>query len=121
MDRCKSSLPAIALSSGGDLVLPASGRFWLKWVRLAGRSSCGVADIGEPVDLRVEGGVIRAILPAGEAPCCAPGLNLYGGHLAPITGGDCFGIGAPASFLVTWGDGVSKVMNRGCWATPEIL
>ncbi|WP_448205578.1 hypothetical protein [Azospirillum sp. sgz302134] len=81
--------------------LLANGKFWLKRARIDAAHLAGDTPGAGPdgcllADLRIEDGRIRAVLPAGEAPCCAPGLALEGGAVRPLTAEGCIGPGQPA-------------------------
>ncbi|AWK88736.1 hypothetical protein [Azospirillum thermophilum] len=57
--------------------LPLSGKFWLKRALVDAALLTGDTPPPDPdgrllADIRVEAGRIRAVLPAGEAPCCSP-------------------------------------------------
>lgn len=84
--------------------VPANGKFWLKNAVLA----CGTA-----VDIRIEDGRIRAVIPAGEAPCCAPGLCLDGGAVCPLGLGQAIGPQQPADLLLTLANGRTVEMRGG--------
>ncbi|BAI73962.1 hypothetical protein AZL_a04310 (plasmid) [Azospirillum sp. B510] len=71
--------------------IPANGKFWLKNARVDG----GLRDI------RIENGRIRALLPAGESPCCAPGLDLDGGDVRRMDGDGPVVAGESADLWVT--------------------
>jgi len=72
--------------------LPDNGRYWLKKGRVP---LCLLADPAPDLvaradrdglvhaDIRVEEGRVRAVVPAGTAPCCGPGLHLDGGMVWP--------------------------------------
>ncbi len=103
--------------------LPANGKFWLKRARVAAADLDLDLDLdgGGPAagpdgtllaDLRVEEGRIRAVLPAGEAPCCAPGPDLGGAALRPLAADGRIGPGQPADLLLITGDG-RRVEIRG--------
>ena len=105
--------PASAL-----LRIPDNGRYWLKRVRLDASQLTGVtfAPSGEGAvmaDLRVEDGHIRAILPAGEAPCCAPGPEVCGGRLEPLDPDGRIGPGLPADLRLLLPDGVRLELRAG--------
>jgi hypothetical protein len=92
--------------------LPESGRYWLKRARvaladlrdgdLAGRlAGDGGADGTALVDIRIEEGRIRAVLPAGVAPCCSPGVWLDGRVVRPAGEGGLVA-GACADLRIDW-------------------
>jgi len=98
--------------------LLASGKFWLKRARIEPR------DLGEGTpppgadgallaDLRIEGDRIRAVLPAGEAPCCAPGLCLDGASVRPCGGCTAVAPGQPADLTVIFPDGARLEIGAG--------
>ncbi|WP_208852163.1 hypothetical protein [Roseomonas genomospecies 6] len=104
--------------------LTASGKFWLKRARIES------SDLGDGMphpgadgtllaDLRIEGDRIRAVLPAGEAPCCAPGLCLDGGPVRPR--GACRGVaaGQPADLTVFLPDGLRLDIEKGRVMPPD--
>ncbi|MDQ2102025.1 hypothetical protein [Azospirillum isscasi] len=104
--------------------LLASGKFWLKRARIES------PDLGEGTpppgadgallaDLRIEGDRIRAVLPAGEAPCCAPGLCLDGGPVRPRGGCCAVGPGQPADLTVFLPDGLRLDMEKGRVVEPD--
>lgn len=102
--------------------LPANGKFWLKSARIrfdppeADRPafSRGVGGDGTVLaDLRIEEGRIRAILPAGTAPCCSPGIDLDGGR-AEGAGGDVpLAAGNPADLELSCPGGARVRMKCG--------
>ena len=94
--------------------LPANGKFWLKRARID--PSHLPADVGGGTpffDIRIEEGRIRAVLPAGEAPCCAPGLDLDGGTVAPLHENGRVGPGQPADLTLTMPQGRRVDMQGG--------
>ncbi|WP_175429757.1 hypothetical protein [Azospirillum argentinense] len=104
--------------------LLASGKFWLKRARIAS------PDLGEGApppgadgallaDVRIEGDRIRAVLPAGEAPCCAPGLCLDGAPVRPRGGCTAVGPGQPADLTVIFSDGERLEMEKGRVVQPD--
>lgn len=104
--------------------LMASGKFWLKRARieapyLAESAPPPGADGALLADLRIEGDRIRAVLPAGEAPCCAPGLCLDGGPVRPR--GACRGVapGQPADLTIFLPDGVRLDIEKGRVVQPD--
>lgn len=106
-------------SSGLIKRLTANGKFWLKRARIdplhrALEGGDGGAGDGAPLfDIRVEDGMIRAVLPAGGAPCCAPGLDLDGGTVTPLHGQGRIGPGRPADLSLTSPDGRRLDMQGG--------
>ena len=103
--------------------LMASGKFWLKRVliepsHLGDGTPRPGADGALLVDPRIEGDRIRAVLPAGEAPCCAPGLCLDGGPVRPR--GACRGVapGQPADLTVFLPDGLRLDIENGRVVQP---
>ncbi len=106
--------------------LLSNGKFWLKRARIdAAHLAADSPPLGPPVgpdgallaDLRIEQGIIRAILPAGESPCCAPGLCLDGGSVvplnAPLNAGGRIGPGLPADLVLVTADGERLIMQGG--------
>lgn len=98
--RCRpvgpNRLPIRPYPTMPTMRLPANGKYWLKRARIrfdppAADWPAFSQDAGDDgtvlADLRIEEGRIRAILPAGSAPCCSPGIDLDGGR-ARGTGGD---------------------------------
>lgn len=83
--------------------IPANGKFWLKNARV----SEGLRDI------RIEDGRVRALVPAGESPCCAPGLDLDGGTVCRIDDGGAVSAGDPADLWVTLCGGRTVPMRAG--------
>ncbi|WP_042689804.1 hypothetical protein [Azospirillum sp. B506] len=83
--------------------IPANGKFWLKNARVAD----GLCDI------RIESGRIRALVPAGESPCCAPGLDLDGGGVRRMDADAPVMAGAPADLWVTLCGGRTVPMRAG--------
>jgi len=89
--------------------IPANGKFWLKNAHVHD----GLRDI------RIEQGRVRALVPAGESPCCAPGLDLDGGEVrrmdadAPVMAGD------PADLWVTLCGGRTVPMRAGKLETSK--
>ena len=104
--------------------LLASGKFWLKGARI---ESPDLAEGTPPpgndgvllADLRIEGDRIRAVLPEGEAPCCAPGLWLDGGPVRPRGGGGAVGPGQPADLTVILPDGARLELEKGRVVKPD--
>lgn len=102
--------------------LLANGKFWLKRARIDSAHLAGDPPAGTPAaapdgtllaDLRIEGGLIRAVLPAGESPCCAPGLCLDGGAVRPLATAGRIGPGLPADLSLVTADGERLVMQAG--------
>lgn len=99
--------------------LPESGKFWLKRARIdrarpaGGSPAPALAGAAPLFDLRVEEGRIRAVLPAGEAPCCAPGLDLDGAAVRPLDGSGTIGEGQPADLSITWACGRRLELRGG--------
>lgn len=94
-----------------SLALPANGKYWLKRARLelsrtdgCDPALCAAAACDGTLlaDVRIEDGRIRAVLPAGGAPCCCPGIDLGGGTVRPLPGTARVAPGAPADLLVDW-------------------
>ncbi|ALG73677.1 hypothetical protein VY88_23030 [Azospirillum thiophilum] len=83
--------------------IPANGKFWLRNARVAD----GLRDI------RIEDGRVRALLAAGESPCCAPGLDLDGGAVRPMAGDGPVAAGDPADLWVTLCGGRTVPMRAG--------
>ena len=83
--------------------IPANGKFWLKNARVPD----GLRDI------RIEDGRVRALVPAGESPCCAPGLDLDGGMVRRIDNGGAVAAGVPADLWVTLCGGRTVPMRAG--------
>ncbi|MBP2294468.1 hypothetical protein [Azospirillum rugosum] len=102
--------------------LLANGKFWLKRARidaahLAADSPAETPSAGPDgfllADLRIEQGRIRAILPAGESPCCAPGLCLDGGSVRPLEADGRIGPGLPADLMLVTAEGERLIMQGG--------
>ena len=89
--------------------IPANGKFWLK----AARVHDGLRDI------RIENGHVRALVPAGESPCCAPGLDLDGGEVRRMEDGGPVMPGDPADLCVTLCGGRTVAMRGGRLETGE--
>ncbi len=89
--------------------IPANGKFWLKNVALDAAPPTGI----RIADIRIEDGRIRAVLPAGDSPCCAPGLDLDGRILRPLTPAGRIEAGQPADLLVPLRDGRTVEMHAG--------
>ncbi|CAO3450753.1 hypothetical protein [Azospirillum largimobile] len=83
--------------------IPASGKFWLKNALVHD----GLRDI------RIEDGRVRALVPAGESPCCAPGLDLEGGEVCRLEDGGPVMAGDPADLRVTLCGGRTVAMWGG--------
>ncbi len=83
--------------------IPASGKFWLK--------NALVHDALR--DIRIEDGRVRALVPAGESPCCAPGLDLEGGKVRRMDDGGAVAAGDPADLWVTLCGGRTVPMRAG--------
>lgn len=83
--------------------IPANGKFWLKNAR-----------VGDDLrDIRIEDGRVRALVAAGESPCCAPGLDLDGGEVRRMDGEDPVTAGDPADLWVTLCGGRTVPMRAG--------
>lgn len=102
--------------------LPANGKYWLKRARVLfdpppdaapGFTPDALPDGTVLADLRVEEGRIRAILPAGTAPCCSPGIDLDGGRVTAVGGTGALAPGGPADLDLSRPDGTSLVLERG--------
>jgi len=89
--------------------IPANGKFWLKNATLDGAPPPGI----RMADIRIEDGRIRAIIPAGESPCCAPGLDLDGGAVRPLAPDGRVAAGQPADLSVTLRNGRTAEMRAG--------
>ncbi|WP_051340686.1 hypothetical protein [Azospirillum halopraeferens] len=82
-------------------------KYWLKRARIRVDRVTGAepglvtaADGTAVVDVRIEGGCIRAVVPAGGAPCCCRGIDLDGGAVHPLEDGGCIAPGRPADLRV---------------------
>ena len=64
-------------------------------------------------DLRIEEGRIRAILPAGSAPCCSRGVDLDGACVVPLKAGGALCAGGPADLVIDHGPGRRVVLRGG--------
>lgn len=94
--------------------IPANGKFWLKNATLDGAPPDDLQMAGiRMADIRIEDGRIRAIIPAGESPCCAPGLDLDGGAVRPLDPDGRVAAGQPADLSVTLCDGRTAEMRAG--------
>lgn len=98
--------------------LLSNGKFWLKRARvdaahLAPDTPAFGSDRVVLADLRIECGRIRAVLPAGESPCCAPGLCLDGGRVQPLSGAGRIGPGEPAELSLVMEDGTRLDIQGG--------
>lgn len=102
--------------------LPANGKYWLKRARIrfdppaadwpAFTQSAG--DDGTVLaDLRIEDGRIRAILPAGSAPCCSPGIDVDGGRAAGVGTGGPLTAGDPADLELSCSGGTRLRIKSG--------
>ncbi|SMH43744.1 hypothetical protein [Azospirillum agricola] len=89
--------------------IPANGKFWLKNAALENAPSSGF----RMADIRIEDGRIRAVIPAGESPCCAPGLDLDGGAVRALAPDGHVGAGQPADLSVTLCGGKVVEMHAG--------
>jgi hypothetical protein len=99
--------------------IPGNGRYWLRHARIdTAFLTEGMLAYGPDgmalADLRIEEGRIRAVLPAGEAPCCAPGLELRGGIVRPADPEGWIGPGCPADLIVTFPEGRRLDLRAGC-------
>ena len=92
--------------------LLATEKYWLKRARVclamvpdaAPELTARVAADGSVLaDLRIEDGLIRAVLPAGGAPCCCRGVDLDGACVMPLEAGGSLRAGAPADLLIDRG------------------
>lgn len=83
--------------------IPANGKFWLKNARVR----------DELRDIRIENGRVRALVAAGESPCCAPGLDLEGGEVRRMDGDEPVAAGDPADLWVTLCGGRTVPMRAG--------
>ncbi|HEY0837243.1 MAG TPA: hypothetical protein VGE72_25245 [Azospirillum sp.] len=94
-------------------------KYWLKHARVpmdvvGGADGLAAdADGTALADLRIEDGRIRAVLPAGAAPCCARGVDLAGGGVRPLTAQGRLAPGAPADLVVDCGPGGQVVLRGG--------
>ena len=130
---------AFVNQSGGRLVdrmmdtsrLLATEKYWLKRARvclanvpdavpeLAARVA---ADGSVLADLRIEDGRIRAVLPAGGAPCCCRGVDLEGACVVPLDEDGSLESGAPADLLIDRGAGAGvarRLVLRGGAVSAE--
>ncbi|HYH17633.1 MAG TPA: hypothetical protein VD995_03345 [Azospirillum sp.] len=92
-------------------------KYWLKRARvpLHAVDADGLAadaDGTALADVRIEDGRIRAVLPAGEAPCCARGVDLAGGAVRPLAA-NRLAPGEPADLVVDCGPGGRVVLRGG--------
>jgi len=93
--------------------IPANGKFWLRNAALDDSPSATDGRAGIRADIRIEEGRIRAVIPAGEAPCCAPGLDLDGGSVRPLGPDGRVAAGFPADLSVTLCEGRIVEMRAG--------
>lgn len=102
--------------------IPETGRYWLKRVRIdAALLDASVAGLeagpegGGTVlaDLRIEDGRIRAVLPAGEAPCCAPGPEIRGARVRPLDPMGRIGPGQLADLIIADAEGTLIELRAG--------
>lgn len=105
------ALPCSAMIDTSRLL--ATEKYWLKRARvcLAAVSDAGAelsvrcaGDGSVLADLRIEDGLIRAVLPAGSAPCCCRGVDLEGACVMPLVAGGALCVGGSADLLI----------DRGC-------
>lgn len=106
--------------------LLATEKYWLKRARVClatvpdAAPELGVraaADGSVLADLRIEEGVIRAVLPAGSAPCCCRGVDLDGACVSPLEAGGALSAGASADLLIDRGQGRRLVLRGGAVST----
>lgn len=102
--------------------LLATEKYWLKRARVRLASvpdampelAARVAGDGSVLaDLRIEDGLIRAVLPAGGAPCCCRGVDLEGACTVPLDENGVLRSGAPADLLIDRGAGRRLVLRGG--------
>lgn len=100
--------------------LTSTEKYWLKRARvpvdrLAGADPGLAAGIDGTAlaDLRVEEGMLRAVLPAGAAPCCARGLDLERALVLPLDEGGVIGPDRPADLLIERGPMGRVRLRRG--------
>ena len=102
--------------------LLATEKYWLKRARvclamvadaepeLGARTA---ADGSVLADIRIEDGLIRAVLPAGSAPCCCRGVDLEGACVLPLEAGGSLRAGGPADLLIDRGAERRLVLRGG--------
>ncbi|HYD70139.1 hypothetical protein [Azospirillum sp.] len=96
----------------------SADKYWLKRARVPVQAVDGAAGLtADPdgtalADVRIEEGRIRAVLPAGEAPCCARGVDLAGGAVRPLAA-NRLAPGEPADLIVDCGPGGRVVLRGG--------
>lgn len=102
--------------------LPANGKYWLKRARIRFEPPAedmaaftgGAGDDGTVLaDLRIEDGRIRAILPAGTAPCCSPGIDLDGGRAESAGSGRALVSGGSADLELSCPGGTRIFVKSG--------
>lgn len=98
----------------------AHEKYWLKRARVrldrVEPAGCGLsaAPCGTALaDIRIEDGVIRAVVPAGHAPCCCRGVDLEGGSVRPLHATSRLAPQAPADLHVTHARGGEVVLIAG--------
>lgn len=116
----------IAGAMTDDSRLLSSEKYWLKRARMR---LAQVADAAPELaasqgadgfvlaDLRIEHGFIRAILPAGGAPCCCRGIDLEGACVAPLPAGAAAGSGSPADLVIDRSEGRRLILRNGAIST----
>lgn len=111
-DVHSSALPFPSASFGG-------GKYWLKRARLPSvrlPPPLPVPPDGEGFclcDVRIECGAVRAVLPAGEAPCCCRGVDLDGARVCPLDPDALMAPGQPADLAIDGGPGRRVRLRAG--------
>lgn len=102
--------------------LLATEKYWLKRARVClarvpdatPELAARVAGDGRVLaDLRIEDGLIRAVLPAGGAPCCCRGVDLEGACVVPLEENGVLRAGTPADLSIDRGTGRRLVLRGG--------
>jgi len=97
-------------------------KYWLKRARVCLAMVPDAATVLAPgaaadgsvlIDVRIEEGRIRAVLPAGSAPCCCRGIDLEGAWVVPLETGNTLDPGTPADLLIDRGGGRRLVLRGG--------
>lgn len=124
--RCVSvgpiRLPQAPVPTMSQIRLPANGKYWLKRARIrfapppgeAPAFAAGAAADGTVLaDVRIEDGRIRAVVPAGTAPCCSPGIDLDGGCARTLDGEGALATDGAADLELSPPGGTSLVLEAG--------
>ncbi len=97
----------------------SSGKYWLKRARIplirlaAPPPSPPDGDGFCLCDVRIECGAVRAVLAAGESPCCCRGIDLDGARVCPLEPDAVIQPGGAADFAIDGGPGRRVRLRAG--------